>query len=613
MAAFINGHQALWICLCWSALTLAVAAGAGWLWAEWRAGARQLVRHRAWQGAFLGLLMLAVISFRQPTIWRSECQQIDAVAVLVAVQMLEADSVPFRGCTIGIHGPLGAYLLMPLHWLGQPLTPATARWFALITMLVLIATTGMVAARYGGAGAAVPATLAVGLWAAFAKELDFCEWNSEYPPVAAMAIAVLAFAVGRQPLRRPVPYVYTAGLLLGSVPYCKLQPVPLALLLTAIGCLDLSRSATWQGRRGRGWCAFVAGGMTLPVTFTAVALVTGTWTDFINHYFGFALAYGSYRTFPWAALGQSLSGFDLPWFLAYLSLVTGVLLALAGRWWQSLPRAYWFWVAAAGAQVALVCYSVGTARMGYHHYAILLIAPAAWLCALITGPTWQALCRAERPAGYWRVLGVAGAWSLALGCWSTLYMWGAALQISPAGQWSLVHRPQPHAVLYLPIDTTHTLFNEPTSRIAQRIIQAARPTDRLAIWGWAPYYFLETGLPNATRYIMTAAQMSPNLWVDIPPPLAAFFRQRFLQDLQQQRPAWVIDAVSGYEFGFQDRARFGHENWPALAEMIATDYVLFCELQVAPDDGTRVYLRRDLASARLGSHPGASLPASHAP
>ena len=113
----------------------------------------------------------------------------------------------------------------------------------------------------------------------------------------------------------------------------------------------------------------------------------------------------------------------------------------------------------------------------------------------------------------------------------------------------------------------------------------------MSVWGWAPNYYILSGVRNATREVATITAMAPTgLTAGISDELRTYFRERYLEGLRRTRPAFFVDAVSSFEFLCKDRQKLGHEAWPKLARFIAENYAKVLELEVAPGDGTRVYM-----------------------
>ena len=132
--------------------------------------------------------------------------------------------------------------------------------------------------------------------------------------------------------------------------------------------------------------------------------------------------------------------------------------------------------------------------------------------------------------------------------------------------------------------------SRPAPPVPEFIAAHSQPGDCMSVWGWAPYYYVEAGVPNATRDVTTVGAMpSTGFIADLGNTLRAYYRQRYLRDLRRARPTFFVDAVSSAEF-VQDRQTLGHEIWPELARFVADNYVKVFEYEVSPGDGTRVYL-----------------------
>ena len=101
----------------------------------------------------------------------------------------------------------------------------------------------------------------------------------------------------------------------------------------------------------------------------------------------------------------------------------------------------------------------------------------------------------------------------------------------------------------------------------------------MAVWGWAPELFVQTGLRPGTRDPNTHFQIQPSA-------LQGYYRARYLADLSRRRPEFFVDAVAPNRFGYQVRALNGFETFPELARLIASEYRLVAEV-----DGVRIYQR----------------------
>ncbi len=113
-----------------------------------------------------------------------------------------------------------------------------------------------------------------------------------------------------------------------------------------------------------------------------------------------------------------------------------------------------------------------------------------------------------------------------------------------------------------------------------------KPQDRLAIWGWAPELYWATATVPATRDVIAQFQLAPG-------SQRAYYRDRFLSDMQKTRPQIFVDGVGGAAVFFDDREASGFETFDALRSIIAQDYELISEEPVLfGRPGRRVFRKR---------------------
>lgn len=112
----------------------------------------------------------------------------------------------------------------------------------------------------------------------------------------------------------------------------------------------------------------------------------------------------------------------------------------------------------------------------------------------------------------------------------------------------------------------------------------------MAIWGWAPVYFVQSGLRCATRDVIGFYVLNPQAHYD-------HYRKTYLQDIQQAKPRFFVDAVGT---GFYcptwphpvEKARYTMD--AALAAYIDAHYHLHSEIIPARGaPAVRIYVRND--------------------
>lgn len=596
VASFINAHAALYAvlaCLAWLAVML-------WVGRRALAAGRQVAPATgvAWvvRGWVLLALFAVLVLFRGPLLAASNIVHVDEVEFLVAAQNLRADPVPWRGADAHSSGPLNLYPLTLACALGLPVTYFTTHLLALLMLAGVLYLTYAVAALWLGEWPALIGT-GVGYWlAVFTGGVDYVSYNSLYPSCLLLAVALWALSQAVRRAPRAAWWAYAGGSALGAVPYAKLQAVPVGLVLAVTGIAVLWPAAA-NGRRWRTLAAWLAGGGSVPAAFALVALATDTLTDFTSAYLAYGMAFGSPTASPWRGFLQVFIGPDCLTLLVHAGLLFAGLLLLAGaRAVRAHLRRYrWHWLVA-GALLAAALYGVYAPRMGRAFYAALVLQPLMLLVALAaaaaldrpSAPATAALVQRRRVAAWVLLLAVV-AWQG--------YVWKASLlpgyRQADTG-YRLRLDTAPHWVAFLPVAS-----HEP-SLVARYLATHAQPGDRLAIWGWAPWDYLDSGLRPGTREALINGPTTPaHTWyAAMSPALVAYYQRRFLSDLQRSQPAYFVDATCSSAFFFGDRATFGHETFPALAAYVAENYTLAASVgPKPPDDATRIYV----AKVRVGA------------
>jgi hypothetical protein len=103
----------------------------------------------------------------------------------------------------------------------------------------------------------------------------------------------------------------------------------------------------------------------------------------------------------------------------------------------------------------------------------------------------------------------------------------------------------------------------------------------VAIWGWEPRYWVETGTIPATRDgngHLLAFQVDPRV------------RARYLKDFLSQPPVVFVDAVtkgSGMFDVFLGDKGLNHEDFSELAKVIQEQYELVKTVPLSPDTSSR--------------------------
>ncbi|MGH8020795.1 MAG: hypothetical protein ACREIA_21410, partial [Opitutaceae bacterium] len=377
------------------------------------------------------------------------------------------------------------------------------------------------------------------------------------------------------------------GTCLGSIPYAKLQGVPVGLMIGVIAVVAiLAHVRSLFGRKALLAAGACVAGALIPTAVVGVHLwIWGLWRQFLITYIDNNLVYTSAVTKPhaqllaeiWPHMYAAPGLHTLAWVTASIVIAAVAITTLpmriqclntrssetaAVQLTVSLSRwnagARWMtvaWIFFAASSVAAL---ISPGRQYGHYLQFLLpplaLFPAIWLGELAENRTVTSLSPRTRA----RALPVLAALAvtplaIARACRADLEMHG--LWTRNHGEWR--------------------------SPAGLAIKALARPGDTLSVWGWMPYFHVEANLPQATREAHTYGQITLT-------PLRDFYRERFMRDFKRSSPRIFVDAAGGENFGFNDRAMFGHETFPPLAAIIAEHYELVDDVA-----GSRIYLRRE--------------------
>ena len=139
---------------------------------------------------------------------------------------------------------------------------------------------------------------------------------------------------------------------------------------------------------------------------------------------------------------------------------------------------------------------------------------------------------------------------------------------------------------YLKFDRSHSVFDSEvnlkkattmkTTVLGSYINQISKPTDKIAIWGWALGYFSETQLAQAVSHHHVAFLIMSSH--------REFFKQEFLDEIKANKPTFFLDTSAT---GFT--VKESHETiFPELAKYIETNYTL-----IKNEKGDRLFIRND--------------------
>ena len=534
-----------WFCL-------AVAGGTAW--ASLRAKAPVSPRLRwLWWGA----LGVALVCFRWPLIWLPQELYPDEGQLLAGAITLRHDPVYWRVVDMGTAGPLDCYVLLPAAFFPDETAYAVGRLIGACLVWATLAAVGEALVVLSGCALARLAALPAFLFVTFTTSPEYVHHSTELTGNFLVALAGLAGAWHwRQPARR---HLWLAGLLLGAVPWAKLQLVPLA---AGLGLLLVAREFA-DGRR-REIPALIAAALLPTLLVFIVLTLSGMLEHMVVPYVAGNFAYaGAGRQDLLLVARQQwdqamINGYLAAWLAGAVVFFAGTALVCRQRITPAIRNLVLGALGALG--LAAIC--ILTPGRPYPHYLILLLIPVTLLvgAALVM---WASATDAS--PGRWPRAGLA------------LFL--VAL-VAPQLAWRISPRPDPYEYYNL-VATARTPGH---LELVAKLRSLTHPGEALGLWGWRSSLYVETGLRQATRQAHTMGLL-------IRSPLQDYFLRTYYEAIVASAPPVFIDATGPGNFYFTNR-QWGYELFPRLRDWVQANYTLVGEI-----GGARVYARNDRIAA----------------
>jgi hypothetical protein len=587
--------------------------------------AGRLMRGIASRKLFFAAIALAILFCRFPLLLGG-LYNMDEAEFTAAAEKLLVDPLYFRAVDNNTSGPLNIYpLLLPaaagfsLDYTSSRLVGLAAIFFALYFLfrgfrLLASEETARLAVLF-----------AFGFFAT-AGYPDFTHYSSEHISLLLQALALFAaMRVLKDPSRCSLALA-SLGALVSAGFFAKMQSVPslLAATLAAFYC------AVAHAKPRTSWrpvAALAAGAAPLPALVLSAVLISSlgheAWMAYIRGNWAYGRARAGWlhdvptlgpallRTheFEYLVLAMLALLAAASWhrfrpdprqplrrYLEYCVLAAGLLAAARhvspprGTEWTS----YWgslvlllmalgtFWAIAvpftgdsptrrAGAMLGLMIlaafYSAYAPRIVAEHYLLLTVLPLSALMGLLL------VAQSPGPWPSWRQPP-----HFAAGRETFLAFW-----LAVACAYLAYSAHATYGALWSPRKTVSSAEGEYLRRYVT-------PGGNLAVWGWRPDLYLETGTAMATRDVNLARDFDYTF--PPAPDIADFYNHRFVRDLERRPAGYFVDALDISCCYFNDRATRSWELLPPVRDYILAHYD-FLEERLK----MRIWRRRPAADA----------------
>jgi hypothetical protein len=532
------------------------------------------------------LYVLALIAFVVAARWPAllaPMLNVDEPYFLAAATKLLKEPVYWRVTNTTTSGPLNIYPLLLPGLLGLKLEYAAGRIIGLIAVCVSLSSLYFALVRlYRKEIIRVALVLPVMTFALLTSK-ELVHYSSEHISVALLSIVLMMitrYFVSFNATKN-AGGVFLIGLLLGMIPYAKLQALPIAFCLFCIFTHILYSKRLLRAQLVKSLSCLVLGGSTFSA-LVAIFLVYFSVTDIFWHsYIKQNLFFSNFssglkdRFMGFRQLGRAVLSrpareliplFCMTIIIACLSIPVlfknrRKMKEETTEQGKGVSKTFVFLYYAI-ALVAMAFYAVAQPQRPFQHYLLFMIIPCSFLLGVLLaeldllGPEIKV---SKRPTPKRKQA------LLALGGLFGLYQLGGVI----IGGNPYIQERQTAIETYL-------------NPVSKAILIHASPGEAMAVWGWSPWLFVETCLVHS-------GLESVPLWAFRPNPQQDYFVHQFVDGMKQSNARLFLDVMVPGNLAYDWLGVKGikFEDIPEISEYVHREFTLAEEVA-----GTKIYVRK---------------------
>ena len=487
---------------------------------------------------------VALFCLRAPFIFLNAPSAVDETVFLVRAKMALHNPIPWTGYDTTTSGPIDSLTLLILSLLHLPVDYFSARCIAALIVLASLFVFSKIIERSYGVKYARMSTLFPLAFFAQAEFLPFLAYTSELMPVLLIVMCVdRVTAYMRSPKKNTI---IQCGLMLGAIPFAKLQAAPICLFLCVYVLFTFMKNSDEKNRLHLLW--FFSSILCVPILVLAPVYASSGFNDFVISYLLEPSQYVS-KTHP---VRFVLKTFETQLYAqgALYTLGFCVLRYCSWKFKKGNDILRSFPASALKLYIMLFFVSLSVVLSpgkGYPHYILFLILP---LSLVVSESVFLLL--------YDR------------GVESPLHENQFASKNKLLFTGLLVLQCMPFFMLRIGNVHNYTMFlhenEEAMSSSDMRLLSKfVEPGKSMMVWGFMPDIYLWTKSTVAAHDAMTQFEISDGKY-------RTYYRDRFLYDLKKNKPTYIVDAVFKGANVFQDRSTLGIESVPEIANEVNRYY-----------------------------------------
>jgi hypothetical protein len=461
-------------------------------------------------------------------------------------------------------GPLNSLILGWPFLFGGDVTLSTVRLTALVLLIIIFIFTYLSLKTVSGIFFAMVFSVPLALFYGLTRNPDFLHYTSELLPLSLLVGATyitLKIATRKTLNHTSLFQVILLGLAVGAVPFAKLQATPIAF---CVGVYSLFLLLRFPKQERKTLTMGYLAGMVIPALVLLVPLVaTGNFHHFYYSYVAWGFVY--IKSPLSVSELRSLVATD-PAFksLIYFSLTLCIAFLATHLFFIRKIRRSGFMIVYAAVLLCAVVFAIIRPGNSFPHY-LMFLPPFVLLFASSLGST-------RYIDKFHKVIN---------GLISTVVLFLVIVPVSING----LEDESFHFYAYQ--TSQKNVFHWTHPDLFTWL--SPKSTDRLFVWGRMPQWYIWTGLTPATRESITYNQ-------NLRTTLKKYFRGRLIDDFERSTPDFVIDAVAGKSFNFDDIETHGISSFPEFSSIIARDFVLLGDVDRQNSACPKMYVRKDRAT-----------------
>ena len=406
----------------------------------------------------------------------------------------------------------------------------------------------------------------------FYKYTDFTNYSSEHIPMLFLGVSCYLLAKNYKSTTLNHRHLYLIGLLLGAIPFAKLQAVPIALFFGLSTLFLIVQKQDFSVQKAiRPISLTLLGSLTIPLISLLIIVFSDSFTEFWQMYF--------LDNFGYASSEKQITILEclMMWIKGYTGLGGASFLTLSGL--TFLLLSLFFYKRGVSKKghfsmlffllclfiISLYC-TIAPKRL-YPHYLLFLVQPISLLGAFLFTEVYLGF-KQFQPARY------------AFKAFIAFFMIGA-FAIGTGQQLGLINKSAllNNQLFGRLVTTYEQVQNNPTSKIIEKYSTADDP---IVVWGYEPKIHVNSQRFSGTPYHFVSSLVGSHL----PQESMAYHQENFIQHFQKNMPKVFIDATGPGNFRFTSKEKYTFKNIPALAKIIKNDYTF-----LSKSENVAVYIR----------------------